>query len=284
MVWTVRRIWGAWSFGIISICMDYYNILGVSKTSTQEEIKKSYKKLAMQHHPDHGGDTTKFAEINEAYETLKDPTKRQAYDTPQARTNFDQSGFDDVFSNFFKQNVQRRNRDVRITISVTLEEVLSGKDIIASFILLTGQQTTANIRVQPGVEHGETIRYKGLGDNTVRQLPRGDLLVQVIVVRHKIFERNNKHLYMDHGVTIFDLVLGTKIAVKTLSGSSISVNIPEGTQPGTTLSVAGHGLPHRVTGQTGNLYVMLKARIPTTLTEDMKKRIKEINDELSNSA
>jgi molecular chaperone DnaJ len=165
-----------------------------------------------------------------------------------------------------------------------LEEVLKGKDIIASYSLLNGQQTTANIRVNQGVEHSETIRYKGLGDNAARQLPRGDLLVQILVLRHKIFERDNKHLYLDHGVTIFDLVLGTKITMQTLAGTSISVNIPEGTQPGTTLSVAGHGLPHRVTGQIGNLYVTLKARIPQTLTEDMKQRIKEINDELNNSA
>ena len=188
--------------------MDYYKILGVSKDSSQDDIKKAYRKLAKQYHPDHGGDEVKFKEINESYETLKDPAKRQAYDTPGARTAFDQPGFEDIFSNFFGQNVQRRNRDLRIAIKINLEEVLEGKDIIASYTLATGQQTTANIRIHAGVEHGETIRYKGLGDNAARQLPRGDLLVQVQVLRHKIFERNNKHLYMEHGVSIFDLVLG----------------------------------------------------------------------------
>jgi DnaJ-class molecular chaperone len=263
--------------------MNYYNILGVSNTSTQEEIKKSYKKLAMQHHPDHGGEHSKFAEINEAYETLKDPAKRQAYDEPAPRSAFDQAGFEDVFNNFFGQTIKRRNHDIRVTVKLQLEEVLSGKDLIANYTLSSGKQATANIRIQPGVEQGETIRYRGLGDDTVQQLPRGDLLVQVIVLRHKIFERGNQDLHLDRGVTIFDLTLGTKITIETLAGSTISVNIPEGTQPNTRVRVAGHGLPHRVTSQLGNLYITLKARIPQNLTEDMKQRMKEINDELNNS-
>ena len=263
--------------------MDYYKILGVSKTATQNEIKKAYRSLAKQHHPDAGGDHVKFAEINEAYETLKDPAKRQAYDIPGPRTAFDQAGFEDIFSTFFKQNLRQRNRDVKVTIKLSLEEVAEGKDLIANYRLSTGQETTANIRIHPGVEHGEQIRYKGLGDNSIRQIPRGDLVVQVLVSRHKRFNRDGHHLYLDQTVNIFDLMLGSKMTVTTLTGKQISVNIPEGTQPGTTLSVAGHGLPSRFEQRNGNLYITLKARIPQNLNDDQKQRIKQINDELNNS-
>lgn len=263
--------------------MDYYKTLGVPKTATPEEIKKAYKKLAMEHHPDRGGDTAKFAEINEAYEVLKNPQKRTEYDTPKSEYNFNSQNFEDIFSTFFaNKNMQaRRNRDVKLTVSITLEEVLSGKDLIANYTLTNGQHTTATIKIPPGVQHGEAIRYRGVGDNAVSSLPRGDLIVFVNILRHRNFERDGKNLRTVHVVNVLDLIVGTKINVTTLTGSSISVNIPKGTQPGTILSVAGYGLPDSKTGTTGNLYITIKGKTPKIDNEDILARIIKINDELS---
>lgn len=262
--------------------MDYYKTLGVSKTATQEEIKKAYKKLAMEHHPDRGGDTARFSEINEAYETLKDPKKRQEYDSPRPEINFNSQNFEDIFSAFFggRGMQARRNRDLKLSVSITLEEVFSGKDLIANYNLSNGQNTTANIRIHPGVQHGEAIRYKGMGDNSVSGLPRGDLIVHVNVLRHKTFERDGRNLKTNIEINTLDLILGTKISITTLTGSLINVNIPKGTNPGTILSVAGHGLPDFRTGLTGNLYITIKGKTPKIENDDILKRIKQINDEV----
>lgn len=262
--------------------MDYYKILNVAKTATQEEIKKAYKKLAMEHHPDRGGSTAKFAEINEAYETLKDPKKRQEYDSPRQEFNFNSQNFEDIFSAFFNNAGMRnrKNRDLKLTVSITLEEVLTGKDLIANYTLANGQNTTANIKIHPGVQHGEAIRYKGMGDNGISSLPRGDLIIYINIIKHKIFERDGRNLKTVVEVNTLDLILGTKISIKTLTDNQINVNIPKGTNPGTILSVAGFGLPDSRAGITGNLYITIKGKTPKIDDENILARIKQINDEV----
>ncbi len=271
--------------------MDYYTVLGVSKTATQEEIKKAYRKLAMDHHPDRGGDTVRFAEINEAYETLKDPVKKAEYDNPQPQYNFNNTNFnanfEDLFGAIFGNRMQqqvRKNRDVKIAITLELEEVLTGKDLVANYTLFSGEQTVATIKIHPGIQHGEGIRFRGLGDNSIKQIPRGDLIVYVKIMQHKLFEVDGKNLKITKKVNIFDLVAGTQIEIDTLNKSKIGVTIPKGTQPETVLSVAGYGLPDPRTNSTGNLYIKIKGIVPLVHNETIIKRIKEINDEISTSA
>lgn len=269
--------------------MSYYSILGVDKSSSQEEIKSAYKKLVRQHHPDQGGDAELFKKINEAYDTLSDVNKRSAYDNPRPQSNdftFDASNFEDIFGAFFNQSMgrrQARNKDVRLAVLLTLEEVLTGKDLIASYRLSNGETATANIRIHPGVEHGEAIRFKGMGDNTISQLQQGDLIVIVKVQNHNVFVREGPHLRIKYDISVFDLLLGTKIEVDTLTKKIISVNVAKGTQPNTTLSIAGYGLPDPRTGRTGNLYITLKGIVPKIENESLLKRITEINDEISSS-
>ena len=110
--------------------MDYYSVLGVSKTATQDEIKRAYRNLVMENHPDKGGDHTKFSMINEAYETLKDPVKRAEYDSPTQQfnsqqfnsRNFNDQMFNDLFSNVFCQcrQQQMKNKDIRLSITLDL--------------------------------------------------------------------------------------------------------------------------------------------------------------------
>ena len=119
--------------------MDYYNILGVSRTATDSEIKAAYRKLAMQYHPDRGGDSTRFAQINEAYEVLKDPQRRSRYDNPQPQGfNFNTGnmphGFEDLFTTFgFNRRQAMQNRNVQIAHSIELEDVFKGKSVITKY-------------------------------------------------------------------------------------------------------------------------------------------------------
>lgn len=263
--------------------MDYYSRLGVNKQASPEELKKAYKKLAMQHHPDRGGDQTTFQKINEAYDTLKDPAKRQQYDTPrQQQRTYTTSNMNDIFESMFRQN-RRQNRDVRLSINLSLEDIFTGKDLIASYNLANGQQVDASIRIHAGVENGEVIRYRGLGDNSIPNAPRGDLLIQIKEIKHKRFDRDNAHLYTNVDISVFDLILGTTIIVKGLKNNPIKVNIPPGTSSNTTLSVAGHGLPSMRRGKPGNLYIKIKGSVPKITDPKIIERIKKIHDELSSS-
>jgi len=261
--------------------MDYYNRLGVSKTASPEEIKQAYKKLAMQHHPDRGGDSTTFQKINEAYDTLKDSAKRQQYDSPQPEINVNSQNFEDVFSQFFGQRRQvRRNKDVKIACDITLQEVATGKDTLAVYRLANGQEISATIRIHPGVQHGQVIRFQGLGDNSHPQLPRGDLLVLIRVKAHPHFERDRHHIRTKINVSIFELILGCTYVVEGLTGSPIRVTIPKNTAPSTILSIAGYGLIDPTTNRKGNLYVQIKGIIPELTDEEIKK-VKQIHDATS---
>jgi len=271
--------------------MDYYSVLGVSKTATQDEIKRAYRNLVMENHPDKGGDHTKFSMINEAYETLKDPAKRAEYDSPAQQFNsqpfnshnFNDQMFNDLFSNVFGQfrQQQMKNKDVRVSITLSLEDVLTEKDLIVNYSLLNGKSTHANIKIHSGVESGESIRFKGLGDNSVTQLPRGDLIITVKIKNHNTFTRDGRHLKVTQLINIFDLVLGTKVELNVLSGGKINVSVPKGTQPGTVMSVSGYGLPCYKTGTTGNLYVTLKGVVPKIEDKNLLERIQELNDAIN---
>ena len=264
--------------------MDYYKVLGVSKTATPEEIKKAYRKLAMDHHPDRGGDSSKFAEINEAYETLKDPARRANYDQPEYVNT---TNFDDILNAFFGTmrgypNI-RKNRDIKIAITLNLEEVIADKDLITNYNLFNGQSSVATIKIPAGIHDGETIRFKGLGDNSISSIPRGDFIVLVRVKKHSVFERDGNNLRCIQEVSVFDLILGTSVVIKSLTGNEINVKIPKGTQPGTIFSIAGYGLVDPMRGTTGHLYLTVKGVVPKITDVELIERIKKINDAISTS-
>jgi len=263
--------------------MDYYKRLGVGRNASPEDIKKAYKKLAMQHHPDKGGNQKTFQEINEAYDTLKDPRKRQQYDNPQPEINVNSSNFEDVFSQFFggRGPRQQRNPDIKLAVDMTLEEVLTGKDVLVTYMLRNGQQTNASLRIHAGVNHGQVIRFKGIGDNSIPHIQRGDLLVLCKVKPHNRFERDRHHLRISVKISVLKLMLGTYVDIVSLTGSPIRVTIPKGTNPGTILSVAGHGLPDLSTNRIGNLYVTIKGTLPT-LTLEQERKVKELDDASDN--
>ena len=209
--------------------MDYYNVLGVNRNASDKELKSAYKKLSMQHHPDRtGGDDTQFKRINEAYETLKDPSKRQTYDNPkpQADVNMNSKNMNDIFGQFFRQAQRpRKNQDVTINVRITLNDVMTGKDIVGRYRLSTGREEIATIRLPAGVESGIIMRYQGLGDDAVRQLPRGDLNVQIIVENHPDFVRDRSHIRTKCSINVLQLILGTNVIITDLAGKDVNVKI-----------------------------------------------------------
>lgn len=273
--------------------MDYYSILGVPRTASQDEIKRAYRKLAMQHHPDKGGNEETFKQINEAYDTLGDAQKRAAYDNPQPRFTsdnfsggpFGQNPFNDIFSHMFGQhrahNQSRpRNSDVRIGVQLNFEEILTGKKIIVTYRLRNGQEETVNLDIPAGAKDGDNIKFSGLGDNSL-PVARGDLYVIIQIAGKPNWGRSGNDLSTKIKVDCLKMIVGSRVAVNTLDGKTLELNIPAGTKNGTTFSANGYGVPDIRTGQRGKLLITVEAEITKNLSEESINKIKEVINGIS---
>ena len=278
--------------------MDYYEILGLSRDAGPDEIKKAYRRLASKHHPDKGGSTQKFQEIQVAYDTLSNPEKRSLYDNPQPqagpngfRFSFDGNNpnLDEIFRQFgfgpdpfspFRQQQVRRNKDIRIEFPIELKETLEEQNKTINIKLQNGNNQTVDITIPRGVTSGVIIKYPGLGDNMFNNLPRGDLLVHVLVREDPRFYPAGLDLVTDLTLDSFQAMLGCKQIVTGLDGKLFSVQIPEGCQFGTKLKINGEGLYAFQQDVKGNLYVRTIIQTPTNLSEDQKLLLKSIQDSL----
>lgn len=289
--------------------MDYYSTLGVARTASPDEIKKAYRSLAMKHHPDRGGDEKKFKEISEAYEVLSDPQKKETFDLggdPRnpGRGNYGNSfnqgpfefhfgqnpgvppGMEDIFGNFGfnfgrQRPQQRRNRSLNIVIDVTLEDVLSGKDLNAEIAIPgTSTKKMINIAIPPGIDNGQQIKYEGMGDSSIPGIPPGDLIVNINVMSHYIFRRDGTSLIYEQPVSVWDAIIGTTFDIKTLDNKTLNITVPAGTQPGTVLSCRGEGLPSLNNRARGNLLIHIRIDIPKHLTPDQLSRINDLRTTL----
>jgi curved DNA-binding protein len=266
--------------------MDYYNILGVSRSASEKEIKSAFRKLAAKHHPDKGGDHKKFVEIKEAYETLTDPQKRAAYDNPQPQFNFNTGGpgfnpFDEIFAQQFGhgpfgRRPQRRNHDIRVNVTLTLEEVFSGKEIRISYTGESGHNIYHDINLPIGIPNGQTIRYKGLGDNSIPGIPPGDLYTKISIISPPNWRIEGYDLHTIVNVDFFDLILGSEVNIVVPNGKTLALTIPAGTQPTTTFSIHGHGIPDIKRGKKGTIFVKLKTSVPKIKDEEIIEQLKQI--------
>lgn len=282
---------------------DYYKILGVSRDAKPDEIRKAYRNLSKKYHPDVSTEKDaeeKYKEINEAYEVLKDPDKRQKYDTlgmnwqngqdftpPPGwqHVNFggdfngggfsdffqtlfgNAGGFEDIFSgrSHFHQPVRR---DTEVDLTLSLEEVVEGGTRTLIFKGSNGKRSI-NVRLPKGIKEGSQIKLPGKSEQG------GDILVNIHIEPHKIFEVNEYDLIRDVKVPVYDAVLGKDIPVETLNGS-VTVKMPPGIQDGQKLRLRGKGLPKR-DNTNGDLYVRIKIDIPRHLTSAQKKLWEEIS-------
>jgi len=268
--------------------MDYYKLLGVNRNATPEEIKKAYRKLAMQHHPDRGGDHTTFANINSAYDVLSNSDKKNAYDNPQPNFNnqqhynpFGGTPFDHIFGQGFAQQRQTpRNRDITIQANIELVDVLTGKNLIIQYQLSSGKLETVTVDVPAGAKHGDTIQYEGLGDNGHPRYPRGNLHVRIKVNKTKNWERDQDNLFTKKVVNVFDLLLGCVIIIETLDNKQLELRIPQGTKPGIKFSIPGYGIPNMHTRQRGIMFVTIDAEIPKITDQHVLDKIQQIKNEI----
>jgi curved DNA-binding protein len=268
---------------------NYYQTLGIDKTADENAIKQAYRKMAMRHHPDRGGDQAEFQKIQEAYSVLSDPVKRQQYDNPQPQPQFHHfhgggvpPGFEDLFRQFgvnfgfeggFRQ--QPRNRTLNLQTTISLEDSLTGKELVANITLPNGRENIINVKIPPGIQDGNTLRLREMGDDSVPGVPRGDVHLVVHVIPHKDFQRHGDDLVKEVSINVFDAMLGCILSVYTLDQRLLEVNIPAGTQHDTTLSVQGHGMPNVNDPRfRGRLLLNLKIFVPN-LTADQIELIKK---------
>jgi len=283
---------------------NFYDVLGVNEKATSAEITKAFKDLAKQHHPDRGGDEAKFKEINEAHDTLKSPQKRHDYDTMRKFGStstggqhpfFNEDIFGDFFSGFsggdmdfggsfnftrgpggeriFRQNRQTRgNRNVQVRMAVSIKEAMMNNEKTINYKLPSGRDEFATVKIPAGVQHGVTFKFAGMGDDSIRNMPRGDLMVVMSVLDSDGYTRKGNDLYTDKTIDCFQAVRGHEFNLKTLEDKIIKVKVPAGTQPNTILQVQGQGMPvHKTIGIRGNLYVKIHILIPQLSASDLKK-------------
>ena len=281
---------------------NYYDILGVSEDASNEQIKKAFKDIAKKEHPDRGGNEAKFKEANEAYDTLKNSQKRHDYDTMRKFGStqgggqhpfFNEDIFGDFFSNFgngdmdfggrvnFTQgpgrartfrSQQRGNRNVQVRMALSIKEAMMNNEKTINYKLPSGRDEYATVKIPAGVQHGVTFKFAGMGDDSIRNVPRGDLMVIMSVLDSDGYTRKGNDLHTDKTIDCFQAIRGHNFNLKTLDDKIINVKVPAGTQPGTVLAVKGRGMPvHKTVGIRGNLYVKIHVLIPQLSALDLKK-------------
>lgn len=271
--------------------MSFYDTLGVSENASQDEIKKAFRRLASQHHPDKGGDKARFQEIQQAYDTLGDTGKRQQYDLESQGMNHGGIRFNwnahngninDIFrefgfgenSPFDRMRQPRRNKDIRVNVELPLEETLQTSAKTIHIQTTNGHRETLSINIPRGIEHGSTIKYTGLGDNFFETLPRGDLYIVVFLAPHKRFRVTNSDLVTEIKIDAIDAMIGTQHEIVGIDGRTFLLTIPAGCQPGTRLRIKDQGLYSMNSQHRGNIIVEVQVGI-RSITDPAQKQILE---------
>ena len=288
--------------------IDYYKVLGVSKTASASDIKKSYRKLARKYHPDLNPNDTeaekKFKQINEAHEVLSDPEKRKKYDeygkdwqhaeafekAKKARrtsrgfegytySRGEATDFSDFFESMFggggfrsrQARAQFRGQDYNAELQLPLMEVYTTHKRT-----LTVNDKNIRLTIPAGVEHGQTIKIAGHGGPGIQGGPSGDLYITFSIMNNTDFKRDGSTLYKTVEVPLTTAVLGGDIYVNTLSGK-VKVKVKAGTKNGTKAKLKGKGFPkYKQEGQFGDLVLTYTITIPTTLSKEQKTLFEEL--------
>jgi DnaJ-class molecular chaperone len=273
---------------------DYYQTLGVQESASPDELKKAYRSLAMQFHPDRNKSPeaeSRFKEINEAYDTLGDENKRAQYDqtrqfgNPPGGFHFEFRGggspFGDIFEQIFRtqgfdpfgQQVPR-NPNTQVQLNITLEEAFAGKSVPVQFTDSAGKSVNLVVNIPAGVESGYRLRYAGNGPRTHPTLPPGDLYITVMVARHPRFERDGPHLITNVNLGLWESLVGTEKKLATVEGGTIDLKIPALSRDGAVLRVKNKGMPMgNNSGNRGDLMVRLCVDLPKTLTDAQRSTI-----------
>lgn len=287
---------------------DYYEVMGLERGASADDIKRAYRRLARKYHPDVSKEPdaeARFKELGEAYEVLKDPEKRAAYDQlgPQYRSGQDfrpppdwdfefreTPGGDAAFSDFFEQlfggmggpRHARRSRgfDATAEVLLTLEEAFAGSERTVSLERIergadgrvTPRVAQLKVKIPPGVTDGQQIRVAGQGEPGTGGGGSGDLFLRVKLAAHRLFRADGRDIWLELPVTPWEAALGETVRVPTLAGK-VDMRIPKGSQSGRELRLKGKGLP----GQpSGDQRVVLKIVTPEPRTETHERLYREL--------
>jgi molecular chaperone DnaJ len=281
---------------------DFYKVLGVDKKSTPEEIKKKYRSLARDLHPDKTqGDSAleeKFKAVSEAYDILSDPKKRAEYD--EARSLFERGGFraptgggntgggdfsdifgggnpQDIFANLFggagMRRGPRKGQDLQTESTITFKESIFGTTLDLK-LSADGKAQNITARVPAGVNDGAKIRVKGKG--APGEAGPGDLFILLTVKPHPIFSRKGENLLLTLPVTFTEATLGADIKVPTLGGDDVTVRLAPGTPTGRVLRVKGRGITKGHT--VGDLLVTIDVQVPRRVEGEALEALKKFDE------
>ena len=250
---------------------NHYQTLGVNRDATPDQIKRAYRKLASQHHPDKGGDKVRFQEIQSAYDTLGNPQRRAEYDNPRSQSfgfqggpGFDFQTIFDVFGTRF-QHPQQRAQRAQMTLWITLQDVAQAARKTISVGTPQGTQVV-EIEIPANVDDGDNVQYSGMGPGGM------DLIITFRIHPNPKWQRQGPNLTVDYDLSVWDLILGGETIIHDILNNSLSLSIPPRTQNKTTFRLKGRGL-----GQQGNspgdLFVRVNAVIPAHIPESLIEAI-----------
>lgn len=272
---------------------EHYQTLGVAENASHDKIKLAYRRLANQHHPDKGGDQATFKNIAAAYEVIGDVNKRAEYDNQHSfGNNTGAHQFHDIFRSHFgghspfgdifgRQQVHR-NRDLNMNCQISFTDSFLGKQLEANYNLPTGKPQSIVIDVPAGIEHGATIQYQGLGDDSIPNMPRGNLNVTFIVEPDLIYKRVRNNIYCTVQVNPIEAMIGCKKQIKLPSGESISLDIRAGVETGVEYIKRGSGFTNIQTRQRGDFISVIEIKTPVIKNIDFINKLIKLNDEINN--
>lgn len=253
--------------------MTHYDTLGVSRTASPDEIKKAFRRIALESHPDKNpGDKQaeiRFKQANAAYDTLKDQQKREQYDLSlQPRQTFRQSpfgrqyGFEDPYADLRQAMYEHMrypgNKDTIIKYAITLREALEGKSVELKYSTSTRTNKSVKVNIPRSITEGAKIRFAGMGDDSVPNATPGDLYVVITILPDSTFIRGaDGAVHMSLTVDFIDAMIGTNRRITCLDGTEIDLRIPAGLAPGATIRVPEKGFYRSLGGQVESRAPML---------------------------
>jgi len=289
---------------------DYYEVLGVPRSASEAEIKKAYRRLAREHHPDVSKSedaVERFSQIGEAYEVLSDPQKRQQYDYlghvgagggggQQVRWNAGGAGFrgfedfigfsvEDLFGGARGgrrrgRDVAARGEDLEYSLSLDFLQAVNGVTTTIQVQRPSGggafTTETIDVKIPPGVDDGSRIRVRGKGGPGIGRGKPGDLYIVTRVLDHPYFRRVGWDVYIDLPITVGEAMLGAKIEIPTLDGPAV-LSVPAGTSSGTRLRMKSKGIKNPKTQTRGDHYAVVKIVVPTELSDAGRECLRQLD-------